>query len=48
MNELRGKKEVKRLAFCERFLGFQITIGYSTHKNLNSVIVYNWVFDVFE
>ena len=41
MNELRGEKEVKRSAFCEHFLGFQITIGYSAHKNLNSVIVYN-------
>ena len=47
MNEFRGDKAVKRLAFCERFLWFQTTIGrYSAQKN--SVIVYNWFFDVFE
>ena len=27
MNDLKGEKEVKRSAFCERFLWFQITTG---------------------
>ena len=47
MNEFRGDKAVKRSAFCERFLWSQTTIRrYFAQKN--SVIVYNWFFDVFE
>ena len=46
MNEFRGNKAAKRSAFCERFLWSQITIRRYSQKN--SVIVYNWFFDLFE
>ena len=47
MSEFRGDKAVKQSAFCERFLWSQITTGRCSAQK-NSVIVYNWFFDVFE